>query len=117
MSENRLSTVKSAFQFLDSNHAGNGILGLDYLFKVYKPCQHPRVVTRQKTKDDIFKGFTAAITKKSKDGKTITESDFLDYYADINATLPYEKENYFVDLVMRTWGVIADDSYISGKRL
>ena len=57
------------------------------------------------------------MTKKSKDGKNITESEFLEYYADVNATLPYEKENYFVDLILRTWGLTSDDSYISGPRL
>lgn len=42
--------------------------------------------------------FKNAIIKKSSDGAHITEPEFLDYYADVNATLPVEKEEYFVDV-------------------
>jgi hypothetical protein len=42
--------------------------------------------------------FVNAITKKSYDASTITENEFLNYYADCNATLPHEKEEYFVDV-------------------
>jgi len=36
-------------------------------------------------------------------GSYVTESGFLDYYADINATLPAEKDDYFIELVLKTW--------------
>ena len=38
-------------------------------------------------------------------GGQISEAGFLDYYADINACLPAEKDDYFVDLVLKTWGI------------
>lgn len=43
--------------------------------------------------------FVNAIAKKSYDGSNITENEFLNYYADCNATLPHEKEEYFVDVI------------------
>ena len=43
--------------------------------------------------------FKRAIEKKSSDGRTIQEPEFMDYYADINATLPSEKEEYFIDVI------------------
>ena len=43
--------------------------------------------------------FFNAIVKKSYDGQNITENEFLNYYADCNATLPHEKEEYFVDVI------------------
>ena len=55
--------------------------------------------------------------RKSSDGKSITEAEFLEYYADVNATLPYEKENYFVDLVLKSWGVSSGADYVSPERL
>jgi len=55
--------------------------------------------------------------KKSSDGVHITESEFLDYYADVNATLPSEKEEYFTDLVLKTWGITTSDSYVSPERI
>jgi hypothetical protein len=42
--------------------------------------------------------FVNAITKKSYDSLTITQNEFINYYADCNATLPHEKEEYFVDV-------------------
>ena len=33
----------------------------------------------------------------------ITAEGFLDYYHEINATLPADKDTYFVDMVMKTW--------------
>lgn len=42
--------------------------------------------------------FGNAISKRSKDGQSINEDEFLNYYADCNATLPHEKEEYFSDV-------------------
>lgn len=44
--------------------------------------------------------FGNAISKRSKDGQSINEDEFLNYYADCNATLPNEKEEYFSDVTM-----------------
>jgi hypothetical protein len=41
-------------------------------------------------------------------GVYVTEAGFLDYYADINATLPAEKDDYFVEIVLKTWGLNPD---------
>lgn len=43
--------------------------------------------------------FANAISKRSRDGQTIDEQEFLNYYADVNATLPSEKEEYFADVL------------------
>lgn len=43
----------------------------------------------------------------------MTESGFLEYYADINATLPAEKDDYFVDMVLKTWGISSNVAQIS----
>ena len=36
--------------------------------------------------------------KESTDGITLNEDQFIKYYADINAVLPIEKEDYFVNV-------------------
>jgi len=54
---------------------------------------------RDKNCEEVFAGFKAAVCKKSSDGACLTEAEFLEYYADVNATLPNEKESYFCDLV------------------
>lgn len=47
----------------------------------------------------------------------ITEQGFIEYYADINACLPAEKDDYFVDMVLKTWGMSIDKSIISAKKI
>jgi len=41
----------------------------------------------------------------------------LEYYADVNAALPHEKEEYFVDLVLKTWGITTSFNYVSPERI
>eukprot|EP00331_Platyophrya_macrostoma_P029949 CAMPEP_0176456796 /NCGR_PEP_ID=MMETSP0127-20121128/31510_1 /TAXON_ID=938130 /ORGANISM="Platyophrya macrostoma, Strain WH" /LENGTH=527 /DNA_ID=CAMNT_0017846841 /DNA_START=40 /DNA_END=1623 /DNA_ORIENTATION=- len=115
MSEKRLAVVKHAFQFLD--YENRGVLSLSDLESAYRPKDHPRVRTREKTTDQVLSEFKNAIRKKSADGATVTESQFLEYYADVNATLPHEKEEYFVDLVLKTWGITTSFDYVSAERL
>lgn len=42
---------------------------------------------------------------------------FLDYYNDVSATLPAQKEEYFVDLVVNTWALTSSALYVSPERL
>ena len=46
----------------------------------------------------------------------MTEEAFLEYYADLNACLPSEKDEYFVDLCLSVWGM-SQESYITPKRV
>lgn len=50
-------------------------------------------------------------------GNTINETEFLEYYADVNATLPHEKEEYFVEIILNTWGITSSVDYVSPERL
>lgn len=40
-------------------------------------------------------------------GGVVSEEDFIQYYADVNACLPAEKDDYFVDMVLKTWNLNA----------
>ena len=35
----------------------------------------------------------------------MTEDIWVDYYADVNACLPAEKDEYFIDAVLSSWGI------------
>lgn len=63
MSEKRLTTVKATFDFLTGGKAK--ILYLEDIYKRFKPEEHPRVRCRQKTSEEVMKGFTKGISKKS----------------------------------------------------
>ena len=59
----------------------------------------------------------------STDGMTLTEDQFIKYYSDVNAVLPIEKEDYFVNvniikkMVISTWGLTTGDEYVSPERI
>lgn len=93
MSDERIATVKKAFQKLDKT--GKGVLLVDDLIRNYNSELHPRVRTREKTVSQVQTEFEKAIRNKSRDGVSITEMDFLDYYADVSACLPAEREDHF----------------------
>jgi len=50
-------------------------------------------------------------------GGNVSEQAFIEHYADINATLPAEKDDYFVDLLLKTWGLNTDKAYVAPNRL
>jgi Ca2+-binding EF-hand superfamily protein len=93
MSDERIATVKKAFHKLDKS--GKGLLQVDELIASYNAELHPRVRTREKTVSQVQTEFERAIRNKSRDGSTISEMDFLDYYADVSACLPAEREDHF----------------------
>lgn len=115
ISDKRLAVVKHAFQFLDKRNTGN--LLVEDLIQQYRASAHPRVRTRQKSAEEVKSEFANAIIKKTQDGVHICESEFLEYYADVNATLPKEKEEYFVDIILSTWGITSSVDYVSPERL
>jgi Ca2+-binding EF-hand superfamily protein len=54
---------------------------------------------------------------KRQSGGYITEQAFIEYYADVNATLPAEKDDYFVDTVMKTWSLSASKVFVTPARV
>jgi len=50
-------------------------------------------------------------------GGDVCENTFMAYYADANAVLPNEKENYFIDMVLKTWGINSNAANVPAPRL
>lgn len=114
MNEKRLAVVKHAWSFLDKQGARRVQLG--QLLQSYQSQAHPRVLTREKKQETIYNDFESYIGVRAQGG-FITEAAFIEYYADINATLPAEKDDYFVDLVLKTWGLQSDKAQVSPQRV
>jgi len=103
MSEKRLSAVKLAFRFLDT--AERGTLSVGTLLQAYRSGQHPRVATREKTPALVAEEFKAAIESYADAGGNVSEDAFLSYYLSQGATVPLEQDDYFVNLIVQTWGI------------
>jgi len=65
---------------------------------------HPRTRTREKKSEQVRLEFIECMSRLQTAG-VVTEQAFVEYYADINACLPAEKDDYFVDLVLKSWGL------------
>jgi Ca2+-binding EF-hand superfamily protein len=112
VNDKRLGAVKVAFEFLSSQ----GVTSVDQLMEQYNAANHPRVRTREKSAETVRQEFHEAFLQRCAGG--FTEEAFIDYYADLNACLPAEKDEYFVDIVMSTWNMTQDTgSYITPERV
>ena len=112
--DRRLNAVKAAFQYLDNKSAG--FLDLDFLRQNFVAANHPRVVTREKTVEQVTSEFQAALTRYSSQGR-MSESEFLAYYSSLSATIPAENDEYFSALLVGCWAVNTSRDYISPQRL
>lgn len=83
---------------------------------MYQAQNHPRVLTREKKQESIYNEFEACLGPRSQGGY-ITDAAFVEYYSDINATLPAEKDDYFVDILLKTWGLNSEKALVSPQRL
>jgi calcyphosin len=104
--EKRLATVKYAYEVLSSQCD----MSLASLESKFKAANHPRVRTREKAAETVTREFQEGM--RSRVAGSVDEAAFIDYYADLNACLPSEKDEYFIDVVLSSWG-FSQDSYIT----
>jgi Ca2+-binding EF-hand superfamily protein len=74
------------------------------------------VRTREKKAEQVRAEFVETLGKLQSGG-FVSEQAFIHYYADVNATLPAEKDDYFVDLVLKTWGLSANKVHVTPDRV
>jgi Ca2+-binding EF-hand superfamily protein len=110
--EKRVGVVKYAWQMISG---GEVELSVQDLASRYQSANHPRVKLREKKETNIQKEFEEGISFRTA-GSNINENAFLEYYADVSACLPAEKDEYFVDLVLEVWG-LCEEHYISPQRI
>lgn len=84
--------------------------------KLFNSQAHPRVRTREKKPETVYNEFEICISQRAQ-GRFVTEQGFVGYYADVNACLPAEKDDYFVDMVLKTWGLNTDKVFVSPQRV
>lgn len=83
---------------------------------MYQAGVHPRVRTREKKEEIVYNDFVNCISQRTRGGQ-VTEEDFIQYYADINACTPAEKDDYFIDLVLKTWGLGTDKVLVQPQKI
>lgn len=115
MNEKRLAVVKHAWNSLDESRTGK--ISWGKLQTAYRADEHPRVKTREKKSEAVRAEYLDTMGKRQQGG-FVTEEGFIQYYADVNATLPAEKDDYFVELVLKTWDLSSSkSSSVTAERL
>jgi len=77
---------------------------METLANTYNCAAHPRVKTREKKAETVLNDFINCMGPRAQGGM-ISENSFCEYYADINACLPAEKDDYFIDMVLKVWNL------------
>lgn len=112
MTNERLAIVKSAWTKIAG---GAQSCSFEALVAKYNAPAHPRVTSREKKAETVFNDFCSCLGARAANG-SVSCDDFCAYYTDINAVMPNEKENYFVDMVIKTWGLSSDKAAVSNAR-
>lgn len=114
MNDKRAAVVKKAWQFLDKS--GIRRVPFSQLCSLFQAQNHPRVLTREKKQETVYNELESCLGPRSQGGY-ITDAAFFEYYQDINATLPAEKDDYFVEMVLKSWGLNNEKALVSAQRL
>jgi hypothetical protein len=68
------------------------------LLAAYHPEQHPHVLTRRKSPEDVKAEFISAIQRKTNQKNHVSYEAFVDYYAELNFCVPNERHTVRVHL-------------------
>eukprot|EP00757_Euglenozoa_sp_SAG-D1_P010032 gene10032-431_t len=86
LNERRQRLVHVAFQKIDRD--GSGVLDLNDLHGSYDAARHPKVITGEKTVDDVLTEFLNTFDTSSNPDGSVTQSEFDAYYAGHQRCLP-----------------------------
>jgi Ca2+-binding EF-hand superfamily protein len=97
MNPARKALVKRAYDKLDAN--GDGFVRLDDIKHFYNARKHPKVVSGEKTQDEVLKEFLNTFDA-DKDG-TLTLEEFEKYYSGVSASI--DSDAYFSLMMFNAW--------------
>ena len=101
MNDDRCAIIKRAWNHLAK---GSKTIPFEGLVNCYNAPCHPRVTSREKKAETVFNDFVNIMGQHQQNG-CVSEENFLNYYADVNAVLPCEKDSYFIDMILKTWSI------------
>jgi Ca2+-binding EF-hand superfamily protein len=113
MTDGRIAIVKRAWQQLSG---GAGEVPFEELVAKFNAPAHPRVTSREKKAETVMSDFVTLMGEKAPQG-TVSEESFISYYSDCNAVLPADRESYFIDVILKTWGLTGGAEAVSGGRV
>ena len=98
LNQRRQAMVDKAFLKFDKD--GNGTIEPADLRGVYDTSMHPKVISGEKTENDVFMEFLGSFGDRNGDGK-IDRKEWNDYYAAVSASI--DNDDHFVQLMKTAW--------------
>lgn len=111
ISEKRLATIDHIWEELSNGE----IINIDELLSKFDANKHPHCRCMVKSPEKILHEFEGAIRKRSADGRNLTNTEFKEFYHDVNACIPVEREEYFVDILIHSYHLM--DNRVTLDRL
>lgn len=96
MNKSRRELVLKAFNKLDKT--GDGVITVDDLKGVYDVTEHPKYVSGEWTKEQVFLEFLSTYDTPNESDGLVTKEEFMNYYSGISANI--DNDAYF-DMKMR----------------
>lgn len=101
MSASRKTAVENVFKHLDKT--GDGVVSVEDLKGVYSAKNHPKVLKKEVTEEQLLKKFLNIFESNSSvDGK-VTKKEFFDYYSGLSKSI--DDDEYFITVVKMSWGL------------
>ena len=98
LNEKRQAAVDQAFLKFDKTC--DGVVDAADLADAYSVEKHPKYISGEMTKDEIFMEFLANFNDKNGDGK-ISREEFNEYYSAVSADI--DRDDYFVLMMRQAW--------------
>ena len=105
MSEPRINLIEKIYYSLDSERRGR--INIDILKTKFSAINHPDVISKRKTEDDVlfeflesFDDFCQYLAELSPI-KEITIDDFIEYYTNLNICI--DDDNEFAAILNNVW--------------
>ena len=88
--------------FLKFDKTCDGFVDAADLSEWYNVEKHPKYISGEMTKDEIFMQFLQNFNDKNGDGK-FSRDEFNEYYAAVSADI--DRDDYFVLMMQQAWGI------------
>eukprot|EP00002_Diphylleia_rotans_P003156 TRINITY_DN1212_c0_g5_i13.p2 TRINITY_DN1212_c0_g5~~TRINITY_DN1212_c0_g5_i13.p2 ORF type:complete len:137 (-),score=38.95 TRINITY_DN1212_c0_g5_i13:176-586(-) len=99
MNASRKKWVTKAFQKLDKD--GSGLVNLDDIRDVYKAAKHPKVLSGERTEEQILVEFLNGFEKYGDADGQVTLEEFTGYYQDVSNSV--DDDAYFAVMMQNAW--------------
>lgn len=111
MTQKRFAAIDHTFEQFQQD----GAVAIGTLLANLRADKHPHVRSLTKKAEKSQKDLEDGLRYWSNDGSHLTHQEFTEYFKDANACIPLEREEFYVDLLIHTFGLF--ESGVTNERI